>query len=142
MRAKELALGAVAFVVGMLAGERVWVRLIADLSNAGLAAANVSFVAMAPKTFLFLGVVPFVAALALALKRLGVSPAVPSALSGFVWLPLYVLITGMASRFLHLGHPPRAWSGLLFMFVLVVVPPLVNYYVVFRGWMWLRPRSG
>lgn len=140
MRARDIAVGLGAFVLGMLVGERLVLRILVDLSDSGGEMGSGSYIVAAPKTFLFFGMAGFLAALALARKRFGGALAVPSALCGFLWLPLYLLVMGSSVRFLHAGRPPRVSTGLLTLLLVLVVPPLVDYQVIFRGCAWLRRR--
>jgi hypothetical protein len=141
MRARDLAVGLVAFVLGTLIGEAIFLRILRDLSGHGGEMSSWHFIVDAPKTFLFFAVAPFLVALALARKRFGDAVAVPSALCGFFWLPLYTLVTTFTIRYLRAGRPPRLDTGLLAMLLVLVIPPLADYHVIFRGYARLRRRG-
>lgn len=141
MRARNLAVGLVAFILGMIVGEGVFLRILRDLSGRGGEMSSWHFIVDAPKTFLFFGVAGFLVALALARKRFGDAVAVPSALCGFFWLPLYTLVIAIAVRYFQTGRPPRLHTGLLTVLLVLVIPPLVDYHVIFRGYAWLRRRG-
>lgn len=142
MRAKDVAGGLAAFVVGAFLGERIFARIFADLANVDVEAPAASFILTFPKTFLFLGAGPFVLALWAARRRLAfLSVAIPSFVSGFLWLLLYSGASWLAVVLLRMGRPARLSTGLAGLLLIVMLPALVEYFLVFKVYAWLAGRA-